>query len=166
MVHITHSLYYMENKIAAVRKALSLIRPCGRVVVFNGTTKGIQELRRRFLWEARGDEDDTFTSEELVALLDILKLPYRYEAIPSWVDVTECFFGPAFEGRLLLDFILECDTSLLPEDLLLSIMQYLSKMAHKRGGRYFMYHPVGVFRLGGAAVCRAGRGAEATAAVQ
>lgn len=84
LVLISHVLYYVEDKAAFMREALSRVAPGGRCLLFHQTNIGINSIQARF-----GSYNHRISSHEVQDLLDSLGVNYRVELLDANIDVRE-----------------------------------------------------------------------------
>lgn len=143
-IFLTHCLYYLPDRDQAIRRALSLLRAGGRLIIFNQTPRGIDALQRRFLRLVKGRDDERFSSRDLKTILDRRGISYRLEQLPNLVDVSACFQPRSRAGLNLLSFFLECDARHLPPQLRQAVLNRLKALCRCRQRRWFMTHPMAV----------------------
>jgi SAM-dependent methyltransferase len=98
LVLFSHSLYYIADLERNLAKALSWLRPTGRVVIIHETPKGSYQLRNRFLVELPQPAGLMMTSREIGQVLDGLEARYRIDVLQNWIDVTACFDPQSRDG--------------------------------------------------------------------
>lgn len=147
MVLLTHCLYYIPDRKAAIEHALRLVDDSGWVLIFHQTPHGIDQVQKKFIKQIKGSEQEMFTSQDIQDILTQLDAPYRLEQIESHIDVSECFRPGSEEGEALLSFFLECDVRRIDPVLKQEVVDYIHALSHPEGGNRLLYHPVAVFML-------------------
>ncbi|MCB2191327.1 MAG: class I SAM-dependent methyltransferase [Deltaproteobacteria bacterium] len=147
LVLLTHCLYYIPDREAALRNAARLAGDKGRVLVFHQTPLGIDQVQKRYIQKVKGTEEEMYTSQEIQQLLDQVNIPYRLEQIDSHIDVSECLRPDSREGEALLSFFLECDIRHIDQGLKQEIVDYIQDLSFSDSGKRVLNHPVAVFVL-------------------
>lgn len=147
LVLLTHCLYYIPDRAAAIERAARLAGDSGWVLIFHQTLLGIDQVQRRFIKRVKGSDREMFTSRGIEDILIRLDIPHRREDIDSHIEVSECLRPGSEPGEALLSFFLECDTRAIDPVLKQEIRDYLRELAVPDQGRMLLRHPVAVFLL-------------------
>jgi SAM-dependent methyltransferase len=147
LVHFTHCLYYIPDRLGAIDHALQAIGSDGRVLIFHQTPWGIDQVQQRFLQRVKGSDQEMFCSREIQEILDHRQIPYNLEVLESHINVSACFRPGSAEGEALLSFFLESDVRGLNPALKQEVVEYLEELSYSREERRLLYHPVAVFSL-------------------
>lgn len=147
MVLLTHCLYYIPDRKAAIEHALRLADDSGLVLIFHQTPHGIDQVQKKFIKQIKGSEQEMFTSQDIQEVLTQLDAPYRLEQIESHIDVSQCFRPGSEEGEALLSFFLECDVRLIDPVLKQEVVDYIHELSYPEEGNRLLYHPVAVFMI-------------------
>ena len=147
LVLLTHCLYYIPDRAAAIQHALDLAGESGWVLIFHQTLLGIDQVQKRFIQRIKGSEQEMLTSQDLRDILERLGLPYRQEQIQSHIDVSECIRPDSEQGEALLSFFLECDVRDIDAGLKQEVREYLRELSQPDQGRMLLRHPVDVIML-------------------
>ncbi len=144
LIHLTHCLYYIPDRKKAIERAYDLLSPGGILLIFHQTTMGINEIQRAYLRRVKGDEKEMFSSYDITRIFEELKLKFNFDVLISDVDVTDCIKENE-TGRKILNFFLESDLGGLDLSLRKEIVQTLKEICRFEDGRYFLFHPSGIF---------------------
>lgn len=144
IIHLTHCLYYIDDRSQAIRRSYELLNPGGALLIFHQTPVGINELQRSFMREVKGNEREMFSSKDIMIVFEQLGIPCHFEVVVSDLDVTDCITGTD-RGRLLLNFLLESDTACIDELLRRRIVATIKEISRRVGDRYLLFHPGGIF---------------------
>jgi len=144
IIHLTHCLYYFPDREAAVRQAWELLRPDGFLLIFHQTALGINELQRKFLARVKGETEEMFSAYDIRKLLGKMDIAYQHEILISDLDVTSCIEGSE-TGLQLLSFFMESHIEDAPGELKEEIIAFLKENCRIVDGRYFLFHPGGIF---------------------
>ncbi len=147
LVHLTHCLYYIPDRLKAIKKSLEAIGPDGLVLIFHQTPWGIDEVQKKFLKRVKGSDQEKFSSRDIQKLLERCPIKYHMEELQSHIDITDCFQPGSSDGEALLSFFLECDIRGLNPVLKQEVLEFLYKLSYPQEDRRLLYHPVAVFRL-------------------
>lgn len=144
LIHMTHCLYYIPDRKKAIARAYDLLSPGGILLIFHQTTMGINEIQRAYLKRVKGDEKEMFSSYDITKIFEDLGLKFSFDVLISDIDVTDCIKENE-TGRKILNFFLESDVDGLDESLRDEIVQTLKEISRFEDGRYFLFHPGGIF---------------------
>ena len=147
LIHFVQCLYYMPAPDRAVERAREMLAPEGSLVVFHAPRGELNELAGRFYDKLYGRP--TPFAADCAAALEREGLDYHRERLGAHVDVTSLVEGDAEAGLALRDFILQIDSSELPDDLQELVERYLRAVVREREGRAVIPHPVDVFTIPG-----------------
>ncbi|NEO51906.1 MAG: methyltransferase domain-containing protein [Okeania sp. SIO3B5] len=147
LVLLTHVLYYFDKPYEAIQRALKQTKEGGRVVIVHQTATGIPQIQREFMLEAKGNQNEMFTAEDIRNLLDTQSHPHQYHHVDARLDVTECLQGLE-TGVKIMSFCMECDLRQLQETKFFKILQGFWRLAEiEDSGKAFINEPIGVFVL-------------------
>ena len=145
LIHLTHCLYYIPERRAAIREALAGLRDDGCLLIFHQTPLGINEIQQRFLKRAKGHENEMFSSKDVYHLLEDLGIPFTFDIMDGLLDISDCLTPGSSRGKRLIDFFLECRAEGLPSDFQDEVLGFIKELAFQENGRQVIFHPVGVF---------------------
>ncbi|NEP71030.1 MAG: methyltransferase domain-containing protein [Okeania sp. SIO2G4] len=147
LVLLTHVLYYFDEPYQAIQSALKQTKVGGQVVIVHQTATGIPQIQREFMLEAKGNQNEMFTAEDIRNLLDTQSHPHQYYHVDARLDVTECLQGLE-TGVKIMSFCMECDLRQLQEVKFAKILQAFWRLAEiEESGKAFINEPIGVFVL-------------------
>ncbi|NES65125.1 MAG: methyltransferase domain-containing protein, partial [Okeania sp. SIO2D1] len=147
LVVLTHVLYYFDEPYQAIQSALKQTKEGGRVVIVHQTATGIPQIQREFMLEAKGNQNEMFTAEDIRNLLDTQSHPNQYHHVDARLDVTECLQGRE-NGVKIMSFCMECDLRQLQEAKFFKILQAFWRLAEiEDSGKAFINEPIGIFVL-------------------
>ena len=144
IIHLTHCLYYIEDRKKAIRQAFELLKPHGSLLIFHQTPIGINEIQREYMRRVKGSEKEMFSSQDILKIFDELGIRFKFDILVSDLDVTDCIRGNR-QGKLLLNFILESNLDSIEDRLRQEIISTLKEICRVEEGRYFLFHPSGIF---------------------
>jgi len=144
LIHMTHCLYYITNRKDAILQAYNLLNPGGILLIFHQTSMGINEIQRAYLKRVKGNEKEMFSAHDILRIFVELELKVNFDILISDIDVTDCI-AENDDGRKVLNFFLESDLDGLDRSLKEEILQTLKSICRAEGGRYFLFHPCGIF---------------------
>ncbi|OPY87054.1 MAG: hypothetical protein A4E71_01238 [Smithella sp. PtaU1.Bin162] len=144
IVHLTHCLYYIPDRRAALSHAWELLAQDGAILIFHQTALGINEIQKAFMKRVKGSEKEIFSTYDIIHLLNDMKIPYKHDILISDLDVTDCVEGN-IKGRQLLSFLLEANCDEIDDDLKKEIITFIKDTCRQIDGRYFLFHPGGIF---------------------
>jgi hypothetical protein len=156
LVVLGHVLYYFggaQEKVAALRRAIQLADPQGRVVVIHQASKGVPELQQTLLPLIRGSTQDMFTADDIENLLNReLKddiTGFKRHDIDAFLDISEVVKGSP-KGIKIMSFCLEADHRTASDATLkqsIAAFQQRSQQTAETGriGGPFMSEPVVCF---------------------
>lgn len=145
LVHMTHCLYYIPDRLKAIQAALGSLAERGLILVFHQTQLGINEIQRRFMKRAKGSENEIYSSRDIYRLLRSLKVSFDFVLLEGMLDVSDLFALHSHRSDLLLNFFLECRADLLSSEFKKEVVSFIKKLAIAENGRQLIHHPVGVF---------------------
>lgn len=149
LVLLTHCLYYIPDRKAAIQHAARLAGDAGWVLIFHQTPLGIDQIQKKFIKRIKGTEQEMLTSRDIQDILAGFDAQYRLEQIESHIDVSECFRTGSEEGEALLSFFLECDVRRIKPSLKQEVVEYVHSLSISDQGKRFLHHPVAVFMFSG-----------------
>jgi ubiquinone/menaquinone biosynthesis C-methylase UbiE len=147
LVHFTHCLYFIDDRLDAILRASHLLKQSGAVLILNSMIAGIQDIRLRFTKRALGTQFAPFTGEQLQEILCGAKVAHEFDLLNGVTEITECFDGDSQVGNLLLNFFLDCDTKCLASELKSEILDHLCNISYRDSDRIFMPHPVAAVQV-------------------
>ena len=147
LVHMTHCLYYIPDRLKAIQGALDILNNQGRVLIFHQTPLGINEIQQRFLKRAKGHENEMYSSKDIYRLLESLPVTFEFDIIDGILDVSEFTASESHRGSRLLNFFLECRADLLPPEFRGEVVDFIKCLAFPDKNRQVIFHPVGVFSI-------------------
>lgn len=145
LIHMTHCLYYIPDRLKAIRAALDILSDQGLILVFHQTPLGINEIQRRFLMRAKGHENEMYSSRDIHRLLESIHATFAFDIIDGLLDVSDLVALHSGRGKQLLNFFLECRADLLPPEFKEEVIDFVKGLAFSQGNRQVIFHPVGVF---------------------
>jgi SAM-dependent methyltransferase len=145
LVHMTHCLYYIPDRLKAIQAALNILDEQGLILVFHQTPLGINEIQRRFLKRAKGNESEMYSSKDIHRLLESLHATFNFDIIDGLLDVSDLVALHSHRGKQLLNFFLECRVDLLPPEFKEEVVDFIKELAFSENNREVIFHPVGVF---------------------
>ncbi len=92
----------------------------------------------------KGDENDEFSSRDIINIFNELGVQFTFDIIISDLDVTDCIEGNQY-GRLLLNFFMESNLDKIDEFMRKKIVATMKEISQQRQGRFYMFHPGGIF---------------------
>lgn len=147
LVLLTHVLYYFDEPYQAIQSALTQTKEGGKVVIVHQTATGIPQIQQEHMLEAKGDQNEMFTAEDIRTLLDTQFHPHQYHSVEARLDVTECLQGLE-TGVKIMSFCMECDLRQLHEAKFFKILQAFWRLAEiEDSGKAYINEPIGVFVL-------------------
>gem|GEM_PF-579048 len=147
LVLLTHVLYYFDVPYQAIQSALNQTKEGGRVVIVHQTATGIPQIQCEFMLEAKGNQNEMLTAEDIKDLLATRLHQYQFYDVETHLEVTECL-QRSETGVKIMSFCLECDLRQLQESKFTKIEQAFSRLAEINDtGRAFIREPIGIFVL-------------------
>lgn len=117
------------------------------MVIVHQTATGIPQIQSEFMLEAKGNQNEMFTAQDMRNLLDTQSHPHEYHNVDARLDVTECLQGLE-NGVKIMSFCMECDLRQLQEAKFAKILQAFWRLAEiEDSGKAFINEPIGVFVL-------------------
>jgi SAM-dependent methyltransferase len=147
LIHLTHCLYYIPYRSKAIQDALDILNNQGLVLIFHQTPLGINEIQRRFLKRAKGNESEMCSSKDIYRLLESLPVAFTFDIIDGILDVSDFSAQHSFRGKQLLNFFLECRTDVLPIEFKEEVVEFVNELAFTDNNRQVIFHPVGIFSI-------------------
>ncbi|XP_054643503.1 histamine N-methyltransferase-like isoform X1 [Dunckerocampus dactyliophorus] len=110
-IHMIQMLYYVKDVEATIRFFQSLLDKHGKLlIILVSGESGWGKLWKTFRTQLCMCEiSQCVTTADVKSFLDSEKLKYKSYALPSQMDITECFTEGDEKGELLLDFLTETD---------------------------------------------------------
>ena len=160
LVLLTHVLYYFDDPYQAIQSVLGQTKQGGQVVIVHQTATGIPQIQWEHMLEAKGNQNEMFTAEDIRNLLDTQSHQYQFHHVDARLDVTECL-QRLETGVKIMSFCMECDLRQLREAKFAKILQAFWQLAEiEDSGRAFIQEPIGVFVLPVASVTHGQRSPE------
>ncbi|MEN8174675.1 MAG: class I SAM-dependent methyltransferase [Pseudomonadota bacterium] len=147
LVHMSHCLYYIPDRLKAIKSALDILNEQGRILIFHQTPLGINEIQRRFLKRAKGSTSEMYSSQDIYKLLESLSASFAFDIIDGVLDVSDFASPESPKGRQLLNFFLECRADLLPPEFREEVVDFVKSLAFPENNHQVIFHPVGVFSV-------------------
>ncbi|RAM50406.1 MAG: class I SAM-dependent methyltransferase [Hapalosiphonaceae cyanobacterium JJU2] len=145
IIHYTHSMYYMpEHEQQLVQKSMEMLKENGFLIITLDTRDSVI-YDTIFKYAA-------FTGEGFAEMLNIGKmqefvddmgLSYEVVNYPEYMDVTLCFEENSSEGKALLDFFCQADSSLLSDEQRQEILHILASNISENDGKKLVPIPAG-----------------------
>lgn len=142
LVMFVHSLYYVEDVAAAIRRCVAMLAAGGRLLVLQAPRERLCALTDVLTPPAAGHGQ--WWSSDVRRALAGCGLDVREERIAASLDLTECFEGSA-AGALLLDFVAQADTAGLSAGERALALAHLRADAVLTAGRVLVAHPLDAF---------------------
>jgi anti-anti-sigma factor len=144
IIHLTHCLYYIQDRKEAIRETYELLKPGGSLLIFHQTPLGINEIQNEFMRRVKGSEKEMFSSRDILKLFDELGIRFKFDILVSDLDVTDCVENNK-RGNLLLNFFLESNLESFDNSLREEIVSMIKETSRCENGRYYLFHPGGIF---------------------
>jgi SAM-dependent methyltransferase len=144
LIHMTHCLYYIPDRKKAIQQAYNLLNPGGILLIFHQTSLGINEIQRVYMKRVKDDEKEMFSAHDILRIFSDMGLEFTFDILISDIDVTDCI-AENENGRKVLNFFMESNLDGLDRTLREEIFQTLKNICRIEGGRYFLFHPCGIF---------------------
>ncbi len=146
LILFSHSLYWMTDPIACVRRAHGWLEAGGVLLVFLQGPFGFHSLFHQFdplLDRSRpADVNHGYSSHELIQGLRSHGLCPRVTYDPTAVDLTGMFdTGLEAERDEFLSFVLQVEFAQLAEPIKSDVIQCLRAGCFEKGGRVLWHHP-------------------------
>jgi SAM-dependent methyltransferase len=142
LVVAIHSLYYVDQPAAQMRRLIDAVHPGGSFVVMNAPLLGLNQLVEALAPDGGGTS--LLYSDAVNDILVQLGYATRRHRIEAALDLSPCF-GPQSEmGRDILQFLTHADLTGLSSGAYRALLDYLRALAFVPGGT-FVPHPVDVF---------------------
>ena len=90
LVLLTHVLYYFDDPYQAIQGALNQTKKGGKVVIVHQTATGIPQIQHEHMLEAKGNQNEMCTAEDIRNLLDTKLHHHQYHHVDARLDVTDC----------------------------------------------------------------------------
>jgi len=144
LIHMTHCLYYIPDRKKAIQQAYNLLNPGGFLLIFHQTSLGINEIQRIYMKQVKDDDKEMFSAHDILRIFSELGLKFNFDILISDIDVTDCI-AENENGRRILNFFLESNLDGLDRSRREEILRTLKSICRIEGGRYFLFHPCGIF---------------------
>ncbi len=131
---VVHSLYYVNDLEKIIKKIFSF---ADKLVIVHHGKYGINEVHEAFRSLVRKGPNIISTYENIVQILDLLKIPFNLEVHDTYVNVSSCKDPKNEDGRKLIKFFLE--HSVLSEDTIEEVSRWFQTKLD------IMRHDVGYF---------------------
>ncbi|XP_030199736.1 histamine N-methyltransferase isoform X1 [Gadus morhua] len=108
-IHMIQMLYYVKDPDATVRFFQSLLDKNGKLlIILVSGRSGWGKLWRKYRRQLCNTEiSQCVTTRDIKSGLESQGVAYRSYALPSHLDISECFVEGSEKGELLLDFLTE-----------------------------------------------------------
>lgn len=147
LIHFTHNLYYIPNRGQAILHALNMLADDGELLIFNQTSKGINQIQQKFLKKLKGNSDYMFSSVDLEKVLNHYGIKYSLDIVDSFLDITDFSCKRTECMSNLLDFFLESKVSMLSSEIISEVVDYIKSISFFDKGRRLIFHPVAIFSI-------------------
>lgn len=144
LIHFVQSLYYVEDPQLALQHARRLLAPGGRIVVFHAPLAALNQLAVRFYdrWLGRR----TLFADDVATILHSWSESCDRESVDTHLEVTSIAERDPQLGLALRDFIVQVESSELPQEVQELIDSYLDAVTTRgTAERSFIPHPVDAF---------------------
>ena len=149
MILMSHSMYCMDNPVAVIIKAKSLLKSDGKLVIFSQTEKGGHELYARMKQEVDMDRpinNHFVTSKFISKALRNNAIKHDVKMGPSHIDVTDFIkrrITPKCNDNIT--FLLQTDYLSLSGDLQEAIYEMVrERVTTTENGKQMFSHPTGM----------------------
>ncbi|MBD2341323.1 methyltransferase domain-containing protein [Calothrix sp. FACHB-156] len=137
IIHFTHSMYHMPNlEKHLIQKTLGMLKDDGFVIITLDTTDAViyDTIVRYAALTGQGITEMPWMStiQTIVAEMGLSSELVNY---PEYMDVRVCFEENTAEGKALIDFFCQADSSLLSRDQRDEILQILASHITEQNGR-------------------------------
>jgi 2-polyprenyl-3-methyl-5-hydroxy-6-metoxy-1,4-benzoquinol methylase len=136
IIHFTHSMYHMPNhEKRLVQKGLEMLKDNGFVILTldtRNTGPGFTELLQM---------------EKMQTIVEELGLSYELVNYPEYIDVTLCFEENSSDGKALMDFFCQADSSLLYREQREEILHLLASKVTQQDGRKLVPLPAATMMI-------------------
>lgn len=147
LVHFVHCIHWLEDAVAAIEQARTMLNPDGRVLIVQQSGQGVPRLHQRFLPSLIGKIYGSLSAEQLSTQLSHHGIPHTLTLLDAHLDVTECI-RRSEQGQALLSFMMGCDLRVLPPQRLQPLYEEVEQMSTRQiDGTYQLYEPVGVIEI-------------------
>jgi len=147
MILMSHSMYCMTDFVGAMLKAKSLLKPNGKLIIFNQGEQGGYELYTRFIGQAdlsgRPINDHLISSKELAEALANNAVSYEVRYGPSVMEVHDFIMRKATPNtNHVVSFLLQTKYDFLAENLQNEIYDMVKERSSiGQDGKYVLTHP-------------------------
>lgn len=153
VIFYTHSLYHMRGvEHELLEKSVQALKPDGCIIVALATEQGgIPKMKAAFAHIIEYGVQGSFGQESVLKMLeahfDVAQ--YQFRALPEvYIDVRSCFEAGSDLGKPLLNFVLQADTSKLPDEVMSNVLEKLAQMAPQfEDGSRRLPHGSGLFLI-------------------
>lgn len=143
LIHAAHSLYYLADPAATLERLLAKLAARGRVVAYQAPRGALNSLAEPF-WG--GDRTTPiWFSDRLAAWLNETGRRFERNSIDASLDVTAVFDRDDPQGQLILDFLLQTESSEFDDAVRIEALECLRAMSRREGDRWLAPHPVDSF---------------------
>lgn len=140
VIHFIHCLYYFEDLEKSLPRALAMLKPSGKMLVLNAPNGLLNQLAHR-IWKRQWNRAAWYT-EDILRVVRRSERSVQVDRLDAWADVTSSLDESSEHGRLVLDFIVQAETSKLSARLQELLRDYLDAIAKSEDGRRLAPHPV------------------------
>ncbi|MEA5571725.1 class I SAM-dependent methyltransferase [Calothrix sp. UHCC 0171] len=136
VIHYTHCLYHMPgSEKLIVQRGIEMLKDDGFLIITLDTNKAVI-FETMFKYAALTGQGfaEMLQMEEMQAIIDEIKLPYKVVHYPEYLDVQLCFEKDSVKGKALMDFFCQADSSLLSYTQREEILNILSSNIKENNG--------------------------------
>lgn len=153
LILMSHCMYCMTDPLGAMLHAMSLLKPGGRVIIFNQSDKGGYELYSRFITNAslnrRPINDHAISCNELSAMLNRSGIHHETKQGSSTLEVDDFLRRRNTPtANDVITFFLQTRFENLSEDMKLDIFDMtLERSFENSDGKYVFKHPTAMIQI-------------------
>ena len=147
LIHFVHCIHLLEDPIASVRHAQTMLDSSGHILVIQQSEEGVPRLHQQFLPSLIGQVERSLSAQQLCERLQNANVPHTVEWLDARLNVTECI-QQTETGLSLLSFMMSCDLRGLPSHKLNPLFKELGNMATiGNDGLFWLHEPVGLIKI-------------------
>jgi SAM-dependent methyltransferase len=139
-----HSLYYVDQPAAQMRRLIDVLHPGGSIVVMNAPLGGLNQLVEALAPDGGGTS--LVYSDTVNDILVQLGYTARRQRIEAALDLSPCFDPQSEMGRDILQFLTHADLTSLSSGAYQALLDYLRAITLVPGGT-LVPHPVDVLTV-------------------
>ncbi|XP_065068985.1 carnosine N-methyltransferase 2-like [Rhopilema esculentum] len=150
LILMSHSMYCVDNPVQIMIKAVSYLKPSGKLIIFNQTERGGHELylhlRRNVSMDNRPINDHFVTTKYIADALLNNGINFELSEAPSTLDVTDFIKqNGSSTANDVVTFFLQTNYEALNDDLKKSIYEMVKdRCVDDEHGRHMFSHPNGM----------------------